>query len=110
MNKVENSTQLRKEILRLQSELEKKEKRLKTSFDIVKDDFKPETFLVKAVSSATGINFEKGSFLKSSVMATISVVLNRFIFKQESALEKKILSWAQNIIDKIRDLRSKPED
>ena len=65
MNKIENAQQLRKEIVRLQTELEKKELKLQSSFNTVKEDFKPETFIVKAISSATGINFAKGDFLKT---------------------------------------------
>ena len=110
MNKIENAHQLRKEIVRLQTELEKKELKLQSSFNTVKEDFKPETFIVKAISSATGINFAKGDFLQSGLMATISLVLRRFVFKQESVLERKILSWAQILVDKLRAVKTKVED
>ena len=43
-------------------------------------------------------------------MATISLVLRRFVFKQESVLESKILSWAQILVDKLRAVKTKVED
>ena len=106
MNRIENAHQLRKEISRLKLELEKKELILKDSLLEVREDLKPENIAMKAISSATGINFAKGDFFKSGLMATISILLHRFITKQESVLEKKIFSWAESFIDKLRDLRS----
>lgn len=62
MSKIENSNQLRKEILRLQVELDKKEENLKAKFKEVRDDFKPENIAIRALSNVTGINFVKGDF------------------------------------------------
>ena len=109
MNRIENVNHLRKEIVRLQSEVERKELALKSSLIAVKEDLKPENIAINAISSLTGINFSKGNFLKSGLMATISVIIHRFITKQESVLEKKILSWTESFIDKLRDLRSGDE-
>ncbi len=110
MNKIENSNQLRKEIFRLQVDLKKKEELLKLKFKEVKEDFKPENIAIRAISNATGINFAKGDFLKSGIMATISILLHRFITKQESVLEKKIFSWAENFIDRLKDFKSNKEE
>ena len=109
MSKIENSNQLRKEILRLQVELDKKEENLKAKFKEVRDDFKPENIAIRALSNVTGINFVKGDFLKSGIMATISIIVHRLITKQESVLEKKIFSWAENFIDRLKDFKSKEE-
>ncbi|MBK6398642.1 MAG: hypothetical protein IPP27_11060 [Bacteroidetes bacterium] len=109
MSKIENSNQLRKEILRLQVELDKKEENLKAKFKEVRDDFKPENIAIRALSNVTGINFVKGDFLKSGIMATISIIVHRLITKQESVLEKKIFSWAENFIDRLKDFKSKKE-
>lgn len=109
MRTIENKNQLRREIMRLQAEVAGKEVQLKESLKAVREDFKPETFILKAISSATGINLAKGDFFRSGLMATISVILHRFITKQESVLEKKIFSWAEAFIDKLRDLRKKEE-
>ncbi len=110
MSKIENTAQLRKEIIRLQKELERKEDGLKITFQEVREDLKPENIAIRALSSATGINFVKGDFLKSGIMATISIILHRFITKQESALEKKIFSWAESFIERLKGFKTKAED
>ncbi|MFZ7115213.1 MAG: hypothetical protein ACO1G9_07555 [Bacteroidota bacterium] len=110
MNKIENSIQLRKEIARLQADVKKQEEDLKTRFKEVREDLRPENIAIRAISNATGINFVKGDFLKSGIMATISILLHRFITKQESVLEKKIFSWAESFIERLRDFKSKKEE
>ena len=110
MNKIENSNQLKNEIQHLQRELERKGIILKASINVIREDLKPENIAFRAISSATGINFVKGNFLKSGIMATITILVHRFISKKESLLEKKIFSWAEFFINLIKGFKSKSED
>ena len=105
MKKISNKQQLHKEILLLKVDLSSKESQLKESFISVKEELRPEKFILRAVTNLTGLNLSKGDFLRSGLMATISVLLHRFITKQESVLEKKIFSWANTFIEKLQELR-----
>ncbi len=105
MKKINNKQQLRREIHLLNDVVSTKEAKLKDSFIAVKEDFRPEKFILRAVTNLTGLNLQKGDFFRSGMMATISVLLHRFITKQESVLEKKIFSWANSFIEKLQELR-----
>ena len=109
MKTIENKNQLRREIVKLKGEVSTKEIHLKESIKEFREEFRPETFLINAFSNLTGLNLAKGDFLKSGLMATISIVLHRFLHNQESVLEKKIFSWAESFLNKLRNVMNKVE-
>lgn len=108
--KIKNSEELRLEIIRLKGELEIKEDSLKRSFEDVRDDFKPKNVALNLISNATGIDFNKENFVKTGILATISIILNRYFSKQESVIENKILSWAETLINKFKEFKSNSKE
>lgn len=103
---IENKNQLRREIIRLQSEVSINETQFKERIKEMREELRPQTLIINALTDITGFDFGKGDFFKSGLLATISIVLHRFIHKQESALEKKIVAWAKSILDKLRDFNN----
>lgn len=110
MNKIQNSKQLQEEIIRLKYEVKQKEVVLKENYIEFKEGFTPGNLALKALSSATGVNFTKGDFISSSIIATISIIARRLLSRKEFVLEKKITSWAETIVEKIKEFRSKDKE
>lgn len=107
MRTIENARQLREEIVRLQSELEVKEEKIRVGLKAVREDFRPENIIFRTLSSVTGIHFAKSDFLKNGLMATVSIIIHRILTKQESVLEKKLVGWITDFTMRIRDALSK---
>jgi len=110
MRKIKNSKQLEEAISSLKAEVVMRENNLKESFSNTKEAFKPTNLLLKFVSDVSGVNFVKGDFLASGIMATISIIVHRLLTKQESVLEQKITGWAETIVNKLKDLRTKKQE
>lgn len=109
MKTIENKNQLRREIVKLQGEVSTKEIHLIESIKEFREEFRPETFLINTFSNITGVNLANRDFLKSGLMTTISILIHRFLHKQESVLEKKIVGWAESFLQKLKDVINKVE-
>ncbi len=107
MRTIENIGQLREEIVRLQEELAQKESIIRDDLRAVREDFRPENIIFRSLSSVTGIHFSKSDFLRNGLMATVSIIVHRFMTKQESVLEKKIVGWITDFVIKMRETFAK---
>ena len=107
MRTIENTRQLREEIERLKLEVQLREERIKVHLKEVREDYRPENIIVRSISNATGIPFSKSDFLKKGLMTTLSIIVHRFLTKQESELEKKVVGWIGEWVEKIREMVKK---
>ena len=107
MRKIENSEHLREEIARLQGQAEVQEQNLRKNLRELRNQFRPENILLNTLSSVTGIKIGKNEFLKNGIAAGLSLVLQRFVFKTETNIERKIYSWIDEIFDKVKSIINK---
>jgi hypothetical protein len=107
MAKIENAEQLRAEINRLQTEVKEKELKLRSDLMHMKDQLKPENILMNSITSLTGVRVDKSEFFKNGLAMGISLVLQRFVFKTESTIERKVYSWIDEIFDRVKNYINK---
>jgi len=104
MNKIKNSTELRNEILRLESLSQSQKEGLKKEIFDLKENFRPGNILKSLISDLTGIKVDSESFLKDGFSYTLSLLLQQFLLKTERKFEKSIYTIVDSLIDKIRNL------
>lgn len=104
MNKkgIENRTQLLAEIERLKKEADVKKSKVSASVAAVKENLRMENIIVNAISSVTGVNINKKEFLKNGIAMGLTMVLQRFVFKTETNLERKVYSWIDSFFDQLK--------
>lgn len=107
MKKIETSEQLKLEIARLEGRAKEQEENLRKSLRDLREQYRPENMALNALSSITGININKSEFLKNGIAMGLSLVLQRFVFKTEKNVERKIYSWIDELFDKIKNLLNK---
>ncbi|MFN8143744.1 MAG: hypothetical protein U0073_04940 [Bacteroidia bacterium] len=107
MKKIETSEQLKLEIARLEGRAKEQEENLRESLRDLREQYRPENMALNALSSITGININKSEFLKNGIAMGLSLVLQRFVFKTEKNVERKIYSWIDELFDKIKNLLNK---
>jgi hypothetical protein len=107
MKKIETREQLQAEISRLETLAKSQEEDLRKQLREVRNQFRPENMAINALSSLTGIKINKNEFLKNGIAVGLSLVLQRFIFKTETNLERKIYSWVDELFDKVKSIINK---
>jgi len=107
MKKIETREQLQAEISRLETLAKNQEEDLRKQLREVRNQFRPENMAINALSSLTGIKINKNEFLKNGIAVGLSLVLQRFIFKTETNLERKIYSWVDELFDKAKSIINK---
>lgn len=107
MKKIETREQLQAEISRLETLAKNQEDDLRKQLREVRNQFRPENMAINALSSLTGIKINKNEFLKNGIAVGLSLVLQRFIFKTETNLERKIYSWVDELFDKVKSIINK---
>jgi len=107
MKKIETREQLQAEISRLETLAKNQEEDLRKQLREVRNQFRPENMAINALSSLTGIKINKNEFLKNGIAVGLSLVLQRFIFKTETNLERKIYSWVDELFDKVKSIINK---
>ncbi len=106
MNKITNSSELRKEILRLEEIARKQKEMLKEDIYMIKDNFRPGNVIKNLISELTGIKVDKENFLKDGFSYTISLLIQQFLLKTEKKFEKSIYGIIDSLIDRIRNFIS----
>ena len=102
MSRINNITELRAEILRLQkTELEQKEK-IKNDIKEIREELKPANILMNTVSSIFGVHIEKNEFLKDGIAYGISLIIQRYILKTEKKIENKIYEWVDTMVERVK--------
>lgn len=99
---ITNRAELRQEVRRLRQEVKEQEKGLREEVKSIREQLQPQHLLINALSAATGIRIDKNEFLRNGLAVGLSMVLQRFIFKSETTIEKKIYSWIDDIFNKLR--------
>ncbi|MFM2136347.1 MAG: hypothetical protein RL021_1747 [Bacteroidota bacterium] len=99
--------ELRGRIRQLKSEASEQELQIRSDYDRIKEEFRPENILMNALAKMTGININRSEFFRNGIAVGISLVLKRFIFKTENSFEKKVYSWIDSFFDRIRDVANK---
>jgi hypothetical protein len=99
---ITNRAELRQEIRRLRLEVKEQEKGLRNEVRNIRNQFQPHNLLMNALSAATGIRIDKHEFLRHGIAAGLSMVLQRFVFKSETTIEKKIYGWIDDIFNRLR--------
>jgi hypothetical protein len=101
-NKIENLEQLRAEIQRLKKEEAEHKAALRAGVTKISEQLRPENILVSVLSSITGININKNEFLKNGIAMGLSLLLQRFVFKTEASLERKLYTWLDRVFDQVK--------
>ncbi|MFM2207828.1 MAG: hypothetical protein RL213_1803 [Bacteroidota bacterium] len=99
---IRNLDELRNRIRQLKVETKELEKNLLDDYENVKAEFRPENILMRALSKLTGININKGEFLRNGVFMGISMLLQRFVFKTETSFERKVYGWIDRFFDQLK--------
>lgn len=107
MNKIESSEQLKAEIDRLEALAKQQEAGLRVRISTIREQFKPENILLNTLSNITGIKINKSEFLKNGIAFGLSMVLQRFVFKTETSIERKIYGWVDELFDKLKGFINK---
>jgi hypothetical protein len=102
MYRIENITQLRNEISRLEKQKTEQEISLKVQISMLRDAFRPLNLLLSALSSITGIKLKENVFLKDGLFYGFSLLLQRFILRAESNAEETIYHFLDTVVDKIK--------
>ncbi|MCC7232899.1 MAG: hypothetical protein IT242_08160 [Bacteroidia bacterium] len=101
--KIENIRELQAEIRRLKEKSSGQEEAIRHQLKELHERLKPENILMHALSSITGIKIKSSEFFRNGIAIGITLLLQRFIFKTEATLEKKIYDWVDKIFDKVRE-------
>lgn len=99
---ITNRSELRQEIRRLRQDVREQEKGLREEVRSIRDQLQPQNLLMNALAAATGIRIDKNEFLRNGIAVGLSMVLQRFIFKSETTIEKKIYGWIDDLFNKLR--------
>ena len=104
MNKkvIRNRKELSAELQRLKEHSYRKEEDIRNSIDGIRNDLRPENLLINALRRTTGIDINRSEFLKNGIAAGLGLVMQRFVFKQEEVLEKKVYAWIDTFFDKVK--------
>lgn len=103
MPKVNNIDQLRAEINRLRGISQVQEAQIRKDVEQVRSDLSPVNLLLGALSSVTGIKFNKNAFLKDGVLFGLSILLQRIILKTEKKAESAVYGLVDVLFEKIQD-------
>jgi hypothetical protein len=106
-NPIRNRRELSIELKRLEEASQHQLDTIKEDLRLLKDHYRPENILIRTLASVTGIDINRNEFLKNGIAVGIGLVLQRFLFKQESAFERKIYDWVDTVFDKIRRFTEK---
>ncbi|MFM7218368.1 MAG: hypothetical protein ACKO1U_10145 [Bacteroidota bacterium] len=104
---IRDRSDLLEELNRLKDVSRKQEESIKTDLNRLKDHYRPENILIRTLGSLTGIDINRNEFLKNGVAMGIGLVLQRFLFKQEAAFERKIYDWVDTVFERIRRFAEK---
>ncbi len=102
--KIHNRRQLRERLNNLRAELPEQEEKIMADFADFRASLTPQNLLLNSLSSITGININKKEFLRDGIMSGIGLLLQRFVFKTESTVEKKVYHVIDLLFKKIDDL------
>ena len=102
MSKINNITELRSEILRLQKQEKEQREKLKNGVKEIPEELKPANLFMNFISSLFGVHVEKNEFLKDGIAFGISLIIQRFILKTEKKFENKIYDWVDTMVKRIK--------
>ena len=100
MKKINNLTELRKEIYKLEADGIEKENAIKVDLEGLKDDLKPVNLLMSGVSSLIGNSY----FNKSVPSGILSGIIQKVLLKSESRIEHEAYTILDVLLNKLNDL------
>jgi len=105
--KINNIEQLRAEIKKAKEDVRMREAQLHRRAMQIQESLKPENVVLRIISSITGINIDKAEFFKDGAAIGLSLFLQRFIFKTEKSMERKIYHWLDELFDRVKSVINK---
>lgn len=102
--RIHNRTQLRQRLETLREGIPQQEEKIRSNYNEFKSSLSPQNLLIHSLSSITGVNINKKEFLREGVMTGLGLILQRAIFKTESAVEKKVYHVIDLLFKKIDEL------
>lgn len=100
MNKIENLSQLKLELERLQTRKVEQEDTLKRDVLEIKEALKPSNLISKAISSLFNTSQNNADFIRSGIMLGVTVLSEKLLQKKSSGVVKTLLS------DVVRNIAS----
>ena len=100
--KINSREDLTKEIRRLTAACDQNEKKLHADLSSLTDELNPNRLIINILSSITGIRIAKDEFLRNGLFIGLGLLAQKFLFKKEMHLERKIYSWMDGVFEKIR--------
>jgi hypothetical protein len=104
MTKINNSKELREEIIRMKVIVNEKKEEMKEEIFLFKENFRPGNIIKYLITDLTGVKMEKESFLKDGFAYTISLFIQQFLLKSERKFESSVYGLVDSLIDRIRNL------
>src|SRR4051812_35706555 len=103
MATIENAAELRKEIERLKKRSDHLEKEIRNDVSAIRENLRPENLILHTISSWTGIPLDKKEFFKNGFAVGLVLLVRKYLFKTETAIEGKIYSWTEKVIKSLTD-------
>jgi len=104
---IKNLKELRAEIRIAKRDVKEQEESLLLHLRNVRESLKPKNILLRVLSSVSGIQIEKSTFFKNGISFGLSLFLQRFIFKTEKNVERKIYHWLDSLFDGVKSVINK---
>ncbi len=101
--KINNYTELKSEIARLEIKSKQQEEQLMDKLHELRSAFSPQNIVLNSLSSITGIPLNKADFVKKGLMVAATFIFQKFLRKSELKLETVIENWVKEITGKVKN-------
>jgi len=107
MAEISNIEELRAEIARLRTVATEQETVIRSDAASLREQLKPMNILMNTISSLTGVQMSKSTFVNNGFVFGLSLMLQRLLLKTENQVAEQVHRWTEAFISKINDFMSK---
>jgi hypothetical protein len=107
MAEISNIEELRAEITRLRTAANEQETVIRSDAAALREQLKPMNILMNTITSLTGVQMSKSTFVNNGFVFGLSLVLQRLLLKAENQVSEKVHEWTDALIGKINDFISR---
>ncbi|MBP6334237.1 MAG: hypothetical protein KA444_02105 [Bacteroidia bacterium] len=111
--KIENYTDLKLEIVRLEKKSKEQELALLEKVHALRQSFSAQNIIMNSLSSFTGIPLNKAEFMRKGILVAITFIVQKLFKKSELKLENVITEWFTDFTTKVKEFfksKFKPEE
>lgn len=107
MARITNLTELHAEIARLRVVADEQEELIRRDTVAIREQLKPMNLLMNTISSLTGVQLSKSTFVNNGFVFGLSLMLQRLLLKTENQMADKVHRWTEALIGRINDFMTK---